>query len=75
MVELFEFFLSCLYLYIAIGSIFAVGHCFLILIAMNIGTSEYADELTFTEIIEQVITWIVEWPMVLRSLLMYKNDK
>jgi hypothetical protein len=69
MVELFEFFVSCLYLYMAIGSIFALFHCFLILIAMNLGTSKYTDEITFMNIIEQVITWIMEWPMVLRTLI------
>ena len=69
MVELFEFFVSRLYLYMAIGSIFALFHCFLILIAMNLGTSKYTDEITFMNIIEQVITWIMEWPMVLRTLI------
>lgn len=74
MLELFEFFVSCLYLYMAIGTVFAVFHCFLVLIAINVG-SEYADKLTYMEIIEPVITWIVEWPMVLRELITHENDK
>jgi len=75
MLELFEFFVSCLYLYMAIGTVFAVCHCFLILFAINLGNSEYTDKITLMEIIEQVITWIVEWPMVLRAFLMHHNDK
>ena len=71
-----EFILSCVYLYMTLGMCFAVCHCFILMLAINMGDSESTKELTIHEMISQVFSWIMEWPFILQTLVItYKNDK
>tara|TARA_Y100000114_G_scaffold146162_1_gene156584 strand:- start:399 stop:614 length:216 start_codon:yes stop_codon:yes gene_type:complete len=69
-----EFILASIYLYMGIGMCFAVGHCLILILALSTNI-ESAEEITFMEMIQQVFSWIMEWPIIIQQLLASRFDK